>query len=128
MPEYGAFWDGLPQIGITWVPIQHAVALCVWPVALAKAQIYVGPDEPKPMLVVPVFDGVQPPESDVQEVIVGLGVESEMVTVVAGPVYGEAGEKVGVAAGVPSKVHLPPKIAELLYPTAAAITRISVVL
>jgi hypothetical protein len=94
---------------------------------LAKAQIYFGPDEPKPMLVVPVFDGVQPPESEVQEVIVWLAVESEMVTVVAGPVYGEAGEKAGVAAGVPFKVHLPPTIAELLYPVAAAITRTVVV-
>ena len=99
----------------------------MWLEALAKAQIYVGPDEPKPMLVVPVFVGAQPPVFDVQEVIVWLAVESEMVTVVAWPVYWEAGEKVGVAAGVPFKVHLPPMIAELLYPAAAAITRTVVV-
>jgi hypothetical protein len=59
---------------------------------------------------------------------VGLAVESKMETIVAGPLYGEAGEKVGIAAGDPFKVHLPPMIAELLYPVAAAITRMVVVL
>jgi hypothetical protein len=34
-------------------------------VALAKAQIFVGPEEPKLMLV-PVVDGMQVPEFDVQ--------------------------------------------------------------
>jgi hypothetical protein len=68
------------------VPVQHAVALCVYPLALAKAQILVGPDEVKEMPVVYVMDGVQVPEFDVQYVIVGLGVESEIETVVAGPV------------------------------------------
>jgi hypothetical protein len=38
------------------------------------------------MLVMPVVDGAQPPEFDVQEVIVWLAVESEIETVVAGPV------------------------------------------